>query len=63
MQNLLTIGSPHLGYLYHNSVIVKTGLWFINRVHQQTSMLMLTMTDKPSLRDTYLYKLSYREGL
>jgi len=63
MHNLLTIGSPHLGYLYHSSIIVKTGMWFLNKMHEQTSMLMLSMTDKPSLRDTYLYKLSYREGL
>lgn len=63
MTNLITIGSPHLGYLYHKSYIVRTGLWFLNKVQNQTSMLMLTMSDKPNLRDTYLYKLSHREGL
>lgn len=63
MTNLLTIASPHLGYLYHKNFIVTTGLWFLNKFHTQTSMLMLTMSDKPNLRDTYLYKLSHREGL
>jgi|JI6StandDraft_1071083.scaffolds.fasta_scaffold18172_7 surfactin synthase thioesterase subunit len=33
MHSFLTIGSPHLGYLYHNSVIIKTGMWFMNQMH------------------------------
>lgn len=63
MHNLVTIGTPHLGYLYNDSYIVKTGIWFLNSWYGRTSMLMLTMVDKSNLRDTYLYHLSYRQGL
>ncbi len=60
MRNFISIGTPHLGYLYHPSFLIKTGLWFINRVHKPISMLMLSMEDKSDLRDSYLYQLSTR---
>jgi hypothetical protein len=48
-KTFLSLCSPHLGYLYHSSTLIKTSLWVLNQVKKDPSMLELTMQDKSSL--------------
>jgi len=43
--HMVTICSPHLGYLYHSSALISTSLWILNKVRKDPSMLQLTMSD------------------
>ena len=56
--SLITLSSPHLGFLYSNSTLIDAGLWFINTVKKCTSVQQMTMQDNPDLKETFLYKLS-----
>jgi hypothetical protein len=38
-KTFLSFSSPHLGYLYHHSALVKTSLWILNQVKKDLSML------------------------
>lgn len=42
-RTFLSLCSPHLGYLYHTSTLVKTSLWVLNQVKKDPSMIELTM--------------------
>lgn len=44
-KTFLSLSSPHLGYLYHHSTIIKTSLWILNQVKKDPSMIELTMQD------------------
>ena len=45
----VTIGSPHLGYLYHSSTLISTSLWILNKVRKDPSMIEITMEDHQQL--------------
>ena len=60
--SLITMGTPHLGYLFHHSYIVKAGLWFLNRWKPTLSLSMLSFNDKQNLNESYLYRLSMQPG-
>jgi hypothetical protein len=38
-KTFLSLCSPHLGYLYHTSTLVKTSLWVLNQVKKDPSMI------------------------
>jgi hypothetical protein len=60
--HMVTICSPHLGYLYHSSALISTSLWILNKVRKDPSMLQLTMSDHLELQVTHsniLRKPSY----
>jgi hypothetical protein len=48
-RTFLSLCSPHLGYLYHTSALIKTSLWVLNQVRKDPSMLELTMQDNSVL--------------
>lgn len=54
-RTFLSLCSPHLGYLYHTSTLVKTSLWVLNQVKKDPSMIELTMEDNPELEVTYSF--------
>lgn len=61
--SLITLSSPHLGFLYSTSTLIDAGLWVINSMKKCTSILQMTMQDNPDLKETFLYKLSEKPGL
>eukprot|EP00330_Aristerostoma_sp_ATCC50986_P009737 CAMPEP_0114596742 /NCGR_PEP_ID=MMETSP0125-20121206/18879_1 /TAXON_ID=485358 ORGANISM="Aristerostoma sp., Strain ATCC 50986" /NCGR_SAMPLE_ID=MMETSP0125 /ASSEMBLY_ACC=CAM_ASM_000245 /LENGTH=158 /DNA_ID=CAMNT_0001800311 /DNA_START=1499 /DNA_END=1975 /DNA_ORIENTATION=+ len=63
MHLFMTLSTPHLGYMYHNSKIVDAGMWFLKKWKGSKCLTELSMTDAPKLEDTYLYKLSKSKGL
>lgn len=55
---LMTLSSPHVGYLYNSSTLIDAGLWIINNVQKCKSTQQLTMTDSQKLEDSFMYKLT-----
>jgi hypothetical protein len=41
----ISLGTPHIGYLYESSTLVQAGLWYMNNFEKCDSMLELTMQD------------------
>jgi hypothetical protein len=35
----ITLASPHFGYLYHSSTLIKTSLWVLNKMNKTPSMM------------------------
>ena len=63
LHSYISLCSPHLGYLYEPSTLVRAGLWWMNNFDKYESMLELTMRDNENMRQTFLYKLSQKQQL
>ena len=63
MHLLLTLSTPHLGYMHSSSRIVDAGLWILKKWKQSPSLMQLSMSDSASLTNTVLYALSSSAGL
>ena len=64
MKLFVSLGSPHLGYLYHSSKMAKFGMWAYNIVKSSPSMSALMMHNSTgNYRSSYLYELSKAPGL
>jgi hypothetical protein len=64
MRNYISLGTPHLGYMYHNSSINKFGMWAYSKLKDSLSMKTLLMYNEDGdLRLSYLYELSTLSGL
>jgi pimeloyl-ACP methyl ester carboxylesterase len=64
MRLFISLGTPHLGFLYHNSRMTKFGMWAYNLLKKSPSMGAMMM-DNPTgnYRSSYLYALSNAVGL
>jgi pimeloyl-ACP methyl ester carboxylesterase len=63
MHLLLTLASPHLGYMYNTSKLVNAGLWVLKKLRKSKCLQQLSMTDKQYPEDSFLYKLSSFAGI
>ncbi|OCT80578.1 protein FAM135A isoform X4 [Xenopus laevis] len=63
LHTFLSLSGPHLGTLYNSSALVNTGLWFMQKWKKSGSLLQLTCRDNSDPRQTFLYKLSKKQGL
>ncbi|XP_075058689.1 protein FAM135A isoform X2 [Mixophyes fleayi] len=63
LHTFLSLSGPHLGTLYNSSALVNTGLWFMQKWKKSGSLLQLTCRDHSDPRQTFLYKLSKKQGL
>ena len=59
----ISLSSPHLGYAFSDSKLIKTGMWFLNRWKGSKSLEQLLQNDNENLQETCLYKISEFEGL
>lgn len=59
----MSLGTPHLGYMYNSTSIVDAGIWLIKKFKQSDSLKQLSMTDHSEKRETYLYRLSQEDHL
>ena len=55
--------SPHLGTVLNSSAIVNTGLWLMRKFLKSPCLLQLACKEKKNFRDTFIYKLSAKQGL
>ena len=63
MHGYLSLGSPHLGYMYNTNSLVNAGMWVLKRWRNSQCLQQLSMTDHATKNETYLYKLSQQSGL
>ena len=59
----LSLSSPHLGYVFSDSTLIKTGMWFLKRWKGSKSLEQFMQNDNKDLNETCLYKLSEYNGL
>jgi hypothetical protein len=59
----LTLGSPHLGYMYNANSLVNAGMWFLKQWKKSQCLSELSMTDALTDKAAYLYTLSKAPGL
>ena len=58
MNSLITLGTPHLGYLHSNSKIVSAGIWIAKKLSLNRTISEMSLSDSNKLSETVLYKLS-----
>jgi hypothetical protein len=58
MHGFVSLGSPHLGYMYNSSGLVDAGMWMLQKWKNSKSLQQLSMTDSKDYRDSFLYRLS-----
>jgi len=63
MHLLLTLSSPHLGYMHSTSKLVEAGIWVLKKWKGSAALQQLSMTDDTQLTNTALYSLSASAGL
>ncbi|XP_052686477.1 protein FAM135B-like isoform X6 [Crassostrea angulata] len=63
LYTFLSLSGPHLGTLYNNSGLVNMGMWFMQKWKKSGSLLQLSLKDHQDPRQTFLYKLSQKQGL
>lgn len=59
----LTMGSPHIGYMYNSNKLVDTGMWALKFWKNSLALTQLQMSDQAKPEETCLYKLSVLPGL
>jgi hypothetical protein len=59
----ISLGSPHLGHSYSDSILIKTGMWVLKKWKGSICLEQLLQNDNPNLNETCIYKLSEFEGL
>lgn len=59
----VSLGSPHLGFLYNSSTLIDAGMWLLKSWTQSACLKQLSMTDAHSFSDTFLFKLSQKKSL
>jgi len=62
LHTLLTLSSPHLGFLYGSSLI-DTGIYMLKKWRKVVTLEQLAFTDNVDVKETFLYKLSKERGL
>jgi hypothetical protein len=60
---LVTLSTPHLGYITKSSALVDLGLWVLKKMKDSLSLNQVTMKDHSDPRKCALYTLSQYEGL
>ena len=60
---MMTLSTPHLGYIKKSSALVDIGLWVLKKIRHSLSLNQVTMMDDPDPRKCALYELSKYEGM
>ncbi len=56
LHTLVTLGSPHLGYLFSKNSLVDSAMWLMKKVKDMPALHQLAMSDSPSKSQCYLSK-------
>jgi len=58
MHGFITLSSPHIGYASHESNLVKSTLWVMEKFVEAGSVKQLNMNDSKVPEECFLYHLS-----
>ena len=59
----VSFGTAHLGYLFTDSSLIKTGMWVLKSWRKAVSLEQMSFTDEKNIEESFLYKMSVSEGL
>ena len=59
----MSMGSPHLGYMYNTNKLFDAGMWFLKKWRKSKSLQQLSMSDNKVVEETCLFRLSKINGL
>lgn len=59
MHALITLSSPHLGYMFQTSSLVNAGMWVIKTWQKSKCLDQLMLTDNKEITHCLLYKLAF----
>lgn len=54
----MSLGSPHLGYMYSSNKLFDTGMWLLKKWRNSKCLTQLSMTDTKQAEDTCLFRLT-----
>ena len=54
----MSLGSPHLGYMYNSNKLIDAGMWFLKKWRNSKCLNQLSLTDHKQVEDTCLFKLT-----
>lgn len=64
LYTLVTLASPHCGYMYSENPLLTTGIWVLRKWSKSVCLTQLSLADNPSNpKEAYIYKLSQERGL
>eukprot|EP00826_Nyctotherus_ovalis_P016088 TRINITY_DN14634_c0_g1_i6.p1 TRINITY_DN14634_c0_g1~~TRINITY_DN14634_c0_g1_i6.p1 ORF type:complete len:155 (+),score=33.44 TRINITY_DN14634_c0_g1_i6:532-996(+) len=63
MKTFITFSTPHLGYMYISNTIINAGMWVLRRLSKSKCLEQLSMADAGNFKESFLYRLSLKEGL
>ena len=63
LHTFCSLGSPHLGYVYTDTILVDGGLWFLKKVKNSTALHQFALTDAKDPRTTFMYRYAYATPL
>ncbi len=59
----ISLSSPHLGYAFSDSKLIKTGMWFLKRWKNSKCLEQFLQNDNENYKETCIYKISEFDGL
>jgi len=59
----MSLGSPHLGYMYGSNTLFDAGMWFLKKWRNSKCLTQLSMTDERVKDECCLYRLTTLPGL
>jgi pimeloyl-ACP methyl ester carboxylesterase len=63
MHALVTLSTPHLGFMYHTSKWVDVGFKFLRHWNKSVCLSQLAMRDKSDIRESFIFKLCSYPGI
>ena len=60
---LVTLGTPHLGYIHSNNKFLSTGIWIVDKFLANQTLKEIFQSDSHESDKTFLYKLSQDKSI
>ena len=57
----VSLGSPHLGYLFNSSSLIDAGMWVLKKWMNNRCIKQLSLKDAKDMEDCFLYQLSKKK--
>lgn len=62
-QTLMTLGTPHWGYMHSKSKLLSLGIWMYDKVATNPVLTQIRLGDSKDIRETKIYELSEKEEI
>ena len=55
---LITLGTPHWGYVHSKSRLLSVGMWFYDKMSKDQLLTQIRLADEKLIQNTFIYQLS-----